>query len=70
MRVFFQLRFSFKCGHPYKLYKHFTDFSNKAVRQGLPVNLWKSLPVDTVNFSCLSTFKKSLMTVALLLLAR
>jgi len=62
----FRLRLSTTRGHPYELYKH---FSNCSVRSGFfcerVANLCNSLPADRVGFTSLSAFKNSLTTVDL-----
>ena len=51
-------------GHMYKLYKH---YNRNSVRRSFfterIVNVWNFLPVDTVNFTSLSSFRRTLLLV-------
>jgi len=68
---FFQLRLSNTRGHPYKLFK---DFSNSSVRSTYfcerVVNIWNRLPSQIVDFSSLSRFRKSIEKIELEVLTK
>jgi len=62
----FELRSSSTRGHPYKLFKHFNSCSAKSsFFSHRVVNIWNRLPVDSIDFSSLSRFKRSLCSVDL-----
>jgi len=58
---FFQLRLNNTRGHPYKLFK---EFSSSSVRSTYfcerVINIWNRLPSQTVDFSSLNRFRKSI----------
>ena len=51
-------------GHPFKLYKHFTSCSvRSSFFSERVINCWNRLPIDTVDFSSLAKFIRSIDTV-------
>ena len=63
---FFEFRLSSTRGHPYKLFKHHCSNTARSVFFAERViNAWNNLPSDTVDFSTLKSFKRSIQTMDL-----
>jgi len=61
---FFEFTLSQARGHLFKLYKHFTRCSvRSSFFSERDINCWNCLPVDTVDFSSLAKFKRSIDNV-------
>ena len=50
-------------GHHYKLFKQRSSIRVRSFFTELVINIWNSLPSDTVNFSSLGAFKRSLQLI-------
>jgi len=63
---FFEFRLSSTRGHPYKLFKHHCSNTTRSLFFAERViNAWNNLPSDTVDFSTLKSFKRSIQTTDL-----